>query len=434
MELEHLNDRYKPIIVLDDDPTGTQTVHGVPVITEWSVGAIKKEFHQKTPLFYILTNSRALIADEANQLGLEIGRNIAQLNQDCWLISRGDSTLRGHFPNEIEALAAGLGWKKDYLTILIPAFFEGNRLTKDDVHYWVEKDKWIPVGETPFAQDKSFGFKSSNLKDWVEEKSKGKIKANEVSSISIECLEKESNDAIFNKIETANKVLIINALNQSHLDRFSKIIKKSNRKIIFRTGASFITSFGEFSKKKLLQKFDFEALNPANGGLIIVGSHVLKSTAQLNELLKTNIIPLEFVVEEYLENANEYFNDFSEKLNNKLSDNKDVVVFTSRNLKIGADENESLKISLKVSNGLIKLVQNLQTRPRFFIAKGGITSSDLATKGLGVKRAMVLGQIEAGIPVWALGSESKFPNMPYIVFPGNVGKDETLKEIYERLR
>ncbi|MEZ4905368.1 MAG: four-carbon acid sugar kinase family protein [Spirosomataceae bacterium] len=126
---------YKPIIVLDDDPTGTQTVHGVPVITEWSLEAIQKEFAQQTPLFYVLTNSRALVAKEANKLAQEIGQNIAQLGQDCWLISRSDSTLRGHFPNEIEALAQGLGWKNDFLTVLIPAFLEGKRFTKDDVHY-----------------------------------------------------------------------------------------------------------------------------------------------------------------------------------------------------------------------------------------------------------------------------------------------------------
>jgi uncharacterized protein YgbK (DUF1537 family) len=424
---------YKPIIILDDDPTGTQTVHGVPVITEWSMEAIQNEFNQKTQLFYILTNSRALISTEANQLGFEIGQNLKKLHQDCWLISRGDSTLRGHFPNEIDALAEGLGWQNDYLTVLIPAFFEGNRFTKDDVHYWVENGKWIPVGETPFAQDKTFGFKSSNLKDWVEEKTKGKIKASEVDSISIESLENESEEVISNQIEKADKVLIINALNQNQLDRFSRIIIKSNRKIIFRTGASLVVSFGGISKKSLLQKSDLLISDSSNGGLIIVGSHVPKSTAQFTELLKTEINPLEFEVEKYLKNQDEYLNDFSENLNSKLADNQDVVVFTSRILKVGNDEEESLKISIKVSEGLIKLVQNLKIRPRFFIAKGGITSSDLATKGLGVKRAMVLGQIEAGIPVWALGDEAKFPNMPYVVFPGNVGKDETLKEIYEKL-
>lgn len=424
---------YRPIVVLDDDPTGTQTVHDVPVITEWSVEAIEKEIRQQTPLFYILTNSRALVAPEADLLGLEIGRNLTQVNQNYWIVSRSDSTLRGHFPNEIEALANGLGWESNYLTILIPAFFEGNRLTKDDIHYLVEDQQWIPVAETPYAQDKTFGYRSSNLKAWVEEKTKGNIKASEVDSISIASLENEAECEIVSQIEKAAKVLIVNALNQSHLNRFAQIVKQSARNIIFRTGASFVNSLGEISKKPLLQKLDLANRNNQNGGLIIVGSHVPKSTAQLNELLKTDITPLEFEVEMFLQEDDKYLTDFSSKINTQLAENKDIVVFTTRNLKIGLNEDESLKISTRISEGLIKLVQELRVQPRFFISKGGITSSDLATKGLGVKRAIVLGQIAAGVPVWQLGSEAKFPNMTYIVFPGNVGKDETLRNIYESL-
>lgn len=424
---------FRPIVVLDDDPTGTQTVHAVPVITEWSVEAIEKEIRQQTPLFYILTNSRALVATEADLLGLEIGRNLAQANQNYWIVSRSDSTLRGHFPNEIEALANGLGWESNYLTILIPAFFEGNRLTKDDIHYLVEDQLWIPVAETPYAQDKTFGYRSSNLKEWVEEKTKGNIKATEVGSISVESLENEAESEIVSQIEKADKVLIVNALNQSHLNRFAQIVKQSARNIIFRTGASFVNSLGEISKKPLLQKSDLANRNNQNGGFIIVGSHVPKSTAQLNELLKTGITPLEFEVEQFLQECDKYITDFSSKINTQLAENKDIVVFTTRNLKVGLNEDESLKISTRISEGLIKLVQQLRIQPRFFIAKGGITSSDLATKGLGVKRAIVLGQIAAGVPVWQLGSEAKFPNMTYIVFPGNVGKDETLRNIYESL-
>lgn len=424
---------YRPIVVLDDDPTGTQTVHSVPVITEWSVEAIQHELKQQTLLFYILTNSRALVASEANSLAVEIGHNIAQTKQDCWIVSRGDSTLRGHFPNEITALAHGLGWSDDYLTVLIPAFFEGNRLTKDDIHYLVEGENWIPVGKTPYAQDQTFGYRSSNLKAWVEEKTKGNIRASEVDSISIESLENEAESEILIQIEKADKVLIVNALNQGHLDRFAQIVKHSVRNIIFRTGASFVTSLGNISKKPLLQKLDLADRNNQNGGLIVVGSHVPKSTAQLNELLKTDITPLEFEVETFLQDCDQYLADFSSKINTQLSEYKDIVVFTTRNLMVGLNEDESLKISTRISEGLIKLVQELRVQPRFFIAKGGITSSDLATKGLGVKRAIVLGQIAAGVPVWQLGSEAKFPNMTYIVFPGNVGKDETLRNIYESL-
>ena len=72
-------------------------------------------------------------------------------------------------------------------------------------------------------------------------------------------------------------------------------------------------------------------------------------------------------------------------------------------------------------------------KPGFVLAKGGITSADVGVKGLGIRKALVLGQIEPGIPVWKALAESKFPNIPYIIFPGNVGEDETLKNAVKKL-
>ncbi len=431
---------YKPIIVLDDDPTGTQTVHGVPVLTEWTQGAIQKELDNQTPVFYILTNSRALIAPEANKLAFEIGQNIAKTGQDCWLINRGDSTLRGHFPNEVEALAEGLGWLSHPLgagglTVLIPAFFEGNRFTKDDTHYLFENDNWMPVSETPYAKDNTFGYKSSHLKHWVEEKTKGTIKANEVQSISIEDLENGDEKSILQTIENVDKILIVNALNYEHLNVFSKIIKQSARRIIFRTAASFIKAFGNFEPKNLLQKEDLIKENNTNGGLIIVGSHVPKTTAQLTELLKTDIDAIVFdVYAFFMSDARSFVSKIIVELEGILRGGQDVVLYTSRNVVLGKNKDENLQLSTYVSNALVTIVQNLKVRPAFLIAKGGITSSDIATKSLKVKRAIAIGQIEAGIPVWQLGEEAKFPNIPYIIFPGNVGTDESLKNIYEKIK
>ena len=67
------------------------------------------------------------------------------------------------------------------------------------------------------------------------------------------------------------------------------------------------------------------------------------------------------------------------------------------------------------------------------IAKGGITSSDVATRGLGVKRALVRGQLLPGVPVWRLGAEARFPGIDYVVFPGNVGSDTALADAVQQL-
>ena len=72
-------------------------------------------------------------------------------------------------------------------------------------------------------------------------------------------------------------------------------------------------------------------------------------------------------------------------------------------------------------------------RPAFLVAKGGITSSTVATHALGIRKALVLGQIQPGIPVWQADSSSKFPEIPYVVFPGNVGDRDTLRQVVEVL-
>jgi uncharacterized protein YgbK (DUF1537 family) len=108
-------------------------------------------------------------------------------------------------------------------------------------------------------------------------------------------------------------------------------------------------------------------------------------------------------------------------------------VFTSRTLVTGADAAASLAIGRRISGALVELLKNLAACPRHLIAKGGITSSDLARRGLGVTRARVLGQILPGVPVWELDASAKFPGLPYIVFPGNVGDADALKNLVAKL-
>ena len=79
------------------------------------------------------------------------------------------------------------------------------------------------------------------------------------------------------------------------------------------------------------------------------------------------------------------------------------------------------------------ITRGLPLAPRFIIAKGGITSSELATGALAIKRARVLGQILPGIPVWQPDSSSNYAGGAYVVFPGNVGDDAALLRALEIL-
>ena len=159
----------RKIVVLDDDPTGTQTVYDIPVLTEWPVEVLAQEFLTDSPAFYLLTNSRSVPLSQAQAMNADIGRNLLaaaqQTGRDFVVVSRSDSTLRGHFPGEVEALAEALGRRFD-AWLIIPFFLEGGRYTINDIHYVAEGESLVPVGETPFAQDKAFGYRASDLKEW----------------------------------------------------------------------------------------------------------------------------------------------------------------------------------------------------------------------------------------------------------------------------
>ncbi len=206
------------------------------------------------------------------------------------------------------------------------------------------------------------------------------------------------------------------------------------KRFLYRSAASFVQVRAGLSPHPLL---DAEALAlPPGGGLVIVGSYVPKTTRQLAALrAQTPIFPIELDVRALLDDARRgaEIERAIGQANQLLRDARDVVLYTSRELVRTDDGEESLGIGQRVSSALIEVVRGITVRPRYLLAKGGITSSDIATRGLDVRRATVAGQLLSGVPVWQLGDESRFPGLSYIVFPGNVGGDEALAEVVAQL-
>ncbi len=430
--------RNKVVIVLDDDPTGTQTVYNIPVLTVWDENSIATEIKLGTQMFFILTNSRSMTPDLADRLNGEIGMAIdmvfKKFDKQYIIISRSDSTLRGHFPNELEALTKALYIKK-YLTAIIPAFFEGGRFTINDVHYVKEENELIPASQTPFAKDKAFGFVQSNLKNWIEEKTKGNVKARDVVSFSLEKLRNNTLESCIEELKSLplGSTIIVNATDYSDLEKFALAYFQSGVTIVFRTAASFVRAIAGISDRALLKKQELISKNNTNGGLIVVGSYVPKTTKQLANLLEIKEIEsIELDINAVL-NYSLKVENVTIKIEHFIDQGKNVVLYTSRDLRFGHDEKESLKIGNIIADFVTSIVKNISVAPRFIIAKGGITSSDIATKSLQIKRALVLGQALPGVPVWQAGAESKFPLMPYIIFPGNVGNDEALADLYHKI-
>ncbi len=436
---DELSKRPRSIVVLDDDPTGTQTVYDIPVITEWSEATLEREL-LASPLFFILTNSRSLQVEAANVLGMLIGRRLRKiskkLQKNISVISRSDSTLRGHYPEEVNALIKGLGWPKAK-HIVAPAFFEGGRYTYNDIHYVKEGDAFIPAGETPFASDNTFGYESSNLKDWIVEKSLGEVLLGNIESVSVNTLRNESTKTLKEVLgdpETTH--IVVNATSNIDLQAVALVSLQYDGPLIFRTGASFVNALSGITERPCLTKKEILGETKQGGALVVIGSYVPKTTKQLEYLREnSDVVFLELDVSKVLEPTNfqKHLTGLAVNIDGYIRSNKDVVLYTSRAIVKGTTKAESLNIVNKVSDGLISIVQKLSNRPKYILAKGGITSSDVATKGLSVRRAKVLGQILKGVPVWLLNEDAKFPNMPYIVFPGNVGDETALYDLIELL-
>lgn len=446
---KELSSFKQKIIVLDDDPTGVQTVHDVSVYTDWSEEAIRQGFSESNKMFFILTNSRSFTVKETKQVHQEIATRICKLSQETGkkfvIISRSDSTLRGYYPLETETMANVL---KDKLglqidgEVIMPFFKEGGRFTIDNVHYVQAGDKLVPAGETEFAKDKTFGYQQSDLTQWVEEKTNGKYLAENVVTISLEDLRKLNIDKIVGQlleVEDFNKV-VVNAVDYFDVKVFVIALMRAFAKgkyFIFRSAAALTKVMGGVTDRPLLTKKELVDENDINGGLIIVGSHVKKTTAQLDKL-KTleNLAFIEFNVASTL-NSNELAKEKErvyKLVNTKVAAGQTVVVYTSRKvIDVQGDKEKSLLLSVGVSDALTSIVKQLPVKPRFILAKGGITSSDVGVKGLGVKRALVAGQVRPGIPVWYTNEEAKFARLPYIIFPGNVGTVDDLHDIVEML-
>lgn len=432
----------RKLVVLDDDPTGTQTIYNVPVLTEWSPNTLKRELDSEAQTFYILTNSRSLPLSEAKAINHEIGTRLRELaSPPPLVVSRSDSTLRGHYPGEPEALANALGITHQ-ATLLIPFFQEGGRFTINDIHYVQNGDALIPVGESEFAQDATFGFRSSDLRAWVTEKSV--LSANQVVSLSLADI-RCGPEIITKRLLALNgQTVIVNAAERRDLEVVALAALRAERKgkhFLYRTAASFVQVLAGLAPQAPLSAADFslEMGSGLGGGLVVVGSYVPRSTRQLNYLLehqKARHLPVAILPLLEASTQQRTIDEAIGAANEALSKGEDVIISTQRELLTAAAHQRltPLEIGQRVSSSLVAIVRGIETPPRYFISKGGITSSDLATRALSVKRAWVRGQLLPGVSVWELGQESRFPGLLYVVFPGNVGDDDALTQAVQKFR
>ena len=440
----------KKIVVLDDDPTGVQTVHDISVYTNWDKDSIRQGFEEENNLFYVLTNSRGFTEDQTTKAHHEIAEVVDEVARETGkeyiFISRSDSTLRGHYPLETQLLKADYE-KNTGKTIdgeiMCPFFKEGGRFTIDNVHYVKYGEELVPANETEFAKDKTFGYTAYTMPEYIEEKTKGEYKAADVTCISLEDIHNMDIDKIeaqLMEVTGFNKV-IVNAVDYADVKVFCTALYRAMAKgkvFMFRTAAAIVKVMGAVTDQPLLTREQMVVKETTNGGIVVVGSHTEKTTKQvecLKELKDIEFIELDATLDKDDDAFEAEVSRCLAREEECIRAGKTVCCYTTRALITAdtGDKEDELRLSVKISDAVQSLVGRLSITPSFVIAKGGITSSDVGTKALEVKKANVLGQIKPGIPVWQTGEESKFPLTPYVIFPGNVGEISTLKEAVEVL-
>ncbi|MDO5747703.1 MAG: four-carbon acid sugar kinase family protein [Actinomycetaceae bacterium] len=442
------------LMVLDDDPTGTQSVADLPVLTSWETEDIQWALSTGKPAVYIMTNSRSLNPDAAAAINRDVVRATYRALRDypdikVSFVSRSDSTLRGHFPLEPNILAdevkAATGNDVDGI-VVIPAFADAGRITIDGIHYAGSiQTGFTPVADTEFAKDATFGYKNSSLAKWIEEKTEGEVTAKDVIAIDLTTLRTDPEGTVEKlKAATNRQPVICDSVTEDDLRLLALALNKAESagsRFLYRVGPPFVRARIGQEIHPPLTKTEIDAARTgkavAKGGLIVIGSHVDLTTRQLNHLREDRKLQeYEIDVAQILDTAqrDDHLRAIIDQATAVL-DKEHVIIRTSRKLITGKDAQSSLDISRQVSASVVEVVQQITKaiRPRFVIAKGGITSSDVASKGLEIKHATVIGPMLEGIVSLWRGENKPSKGIPYIVFAGNVGDETSLSAVVDKL-
>lgn len=446
-------------VVLDDDPTGTQSVRDLPVLMKWEETDFLWALGTAAPAVYVVTNTRSLDPDSTRRVNQEIvdaaTRAGAALGREVAFISRSDSTLRGHFPLEPNTIGVELEKRGQTVdgVIIVPAFPEAGRITVGGVHYaGSPRQGFIPVGQSEFAKDATFGYEQSDLAQWVEEKSAGQYRAEAVIRIDLQDLRHRDagKEALRKLLSASNRQpLICDAVTEDDLRLLALAViqaEAQGKRFIYRTGPAFVRARLGQDIPRPLQVPDIAPTRIPDsdsdktsvpGGLIVVGSHVGLTTRQLARL--ESCMPLKQVEIEVAEViSQDQPGAFIQQVVSEVCqalESGSVVVYTSRNLVKGRDRADSLRIARLVSQAVVCVVQGViaTVKPRFVVAKGGITSSDVAAKGLEMRRAWVRGpMLEGLVSLWS-APDGPGAGIPYVIFPGNVGDEDSLRQVVEKL-
>jgi uncharacterized protein YgbK (DUF1537 family) len=436
------------LLILDDDPTGSQCVAGIDVAFDLDptipVGALA----EPGSACFVLTNTRALDEAEAVALNRRVLAGVLDGGVPAGglhVVSRSDSTLRGHVIAEPLAIADELGARGIDVDaiVLCPAMLEAGRFTEGDIHYARVGGEAVEVARTDFARDATFGFTSSDLREFLEERSGGAVRASEVLSLSLADIREGGVARVREVLASARdrRWVVVNATEYSDLEVVAEAMAALEAE-----GRTFVTRCAPSFVRPLVGQHGAHVVDPASigippgrldHGLVVVGSHVGLTTTQLRAVQRRGTLAeIEIHVPSVLDaRREEHLAEVAARAQQTLA-SSDCVVYTSRDLVAADDPAESLAIARSVSDAVVEVVRRVRgAKPAWVVAKGGITSHEVAEKGLGIRRARVEGQFWPGQVSLFSAQEAPAEVMgaPYVVFPGNVGGEEALADVVDVL-
>jgi uncharacterized protein YgbK (DUF1537 family) len=448
-----------PIVVFDDDPTGSQTVRGCSLLLRWQPTDLADVLARPAPLLFLLTNSRALDPPAARtqlrQACMAVRQALGAEAKLPWVVSRGDSTLRGHFPLEIDEIEAALG--PFDLILLVPAFLEGGRTTVQGVH----RLHGQPVHESAFARDGLFGYRHSFLPRWVEEKSSGRWPAAAVARIDLAELKAAAagpggREALARRLADLPRgsLLAVDAEQPEQLAALATVLRRLTdaagqpRRVLFQSAASLLNALAELPAALLppdravaLRRRD--AAGAPQPGLIVVGSHVPLADTQLARLLaepgcslvELPVAHLHRVLEGPLPDRllASLEAEWLEQLRQALVAGRTPVLATSRGELVCRHAGERRALGLALARLMARLVAAVAPQLGYLISKGGITTQTLLAEGLGLARVELQGQIAPGLSLVLTPANAAVPALPVITFPGNLGDAEGLVAAWHTL-
>ncbi len=439
------------LLVIDDDATGSQAVHDVSVLFDFDVDQLAEAFRGPGSCAFVLTNSRSLDPRTAAQMNTDIGTAALEYCRTAGLhlavVSRSDSTLRGHLFGEVEALnnahRAVMGREYDAV-LLAPGYFEAGRVTVGGRHWARVSGEFVPVGQTEFARDSSFGYTASDLREFVAEKSGGRVRATDVVSIGIEDIRVGGPQRVSELLARLRglQFVVVDGLEYADYEVVALAaarLEAAGKSFLYRTAPSFVPVLAGLAQNEPLSATEIWPGERRPGyGLVIVGSHTKLTNQQVAQAAADHaLVEVELDVAKVVAPGagSAHVQAVADRVASALA-TSNVLLMSSRSVVSGGGQDDDLAIARQVSLALTDALSPLRGHePAWVIAKGGITSHDVAVRGFGIRRAVVIGQLARGIisvfrPVTA---HAGAVGMPYVVFAGNVGTEESLSQAVKQL-